>query len=532
MVRIASSKVCQQIDQTAQAEFDIPGLILMENAGIRAADTIIEHYQAFRNKRFLVVTGKGNNGGDGFVVARHLANRNLSVSIVSTVEINQLKGNAQINANIAARIGIPIAEITQFSHLDTLDDLISRVDCVIDAVFGIGLNQAIIGFLAEIIHRINSAPVDRVAIDIPSGLHADEIKLPTVCIKADLTVTFGCLKPSLILYPSAHCAGKVVTVDISLPTICLTSKTSLQTITPEHLEPILQPRSKDAHKGSFGHVLVIAGSIGKCGAGLLASYASLKAGAGLVTLATPSNCHSNLNSAFPEIMIEPVPSCDGNFFCRESLVVVRELLRTKTVIAIGPGIGTHDATRDFVLEIIRNVHPNQILILDADALNCLSQDLEPISNRAGTTIITPHPGEMARLISKSTSETIENQLSLIPSFSQQLNLTVVYKTARTLIAFPDGFSYINITGNPGMATAGSGDVLTGLIAGFSAQQFTLKTAVLSAVFLHGLAGDLAAIDIGESSLVASNILDYFHKSQIILKQSPGLFRGDSIPVEY
>ncbi len=529
MVRIGSVVECSLADRITQEEFGIPGGILMENAGIRTVDEILLRVDQPSSMRFLVVTGKGNNGGDGFVIARHLFNRNFAVSIIALCPLTQLKNDARNNAEIATKLGI---EVIECMHSEDLKRFLDQADCVIDAILGIGITEAVTGYYADVISEINMADVFRVAVDIPSGMFADRPDSLGICIHANLTVTYGLLKPALVLYPSADHAGEVVTVDISLPKKVTERISSIETIKPIHFEELFTPRKRDGHKGTYGHVLVVAGSTGKTGAAVLSSRAALRAGAGLVTLAIPTQCAAAAVPQTPEIMTLILPGPRGECLGLECLDQLRRFLPAVRTVLLGPGLGTDPETAEFIQTFVHLVSSDQILILDADALNCLSNDPSMIKNRRGPSILTPHPGEMARISGTTVKSVLSNPIASALSIAENLGVFVVLKTARTLVCCPDKRMFINVTGNPGMATAGSGDVLAGLITGLAAMSDNHVGAVLGGVCLHGIAGDLAFRAVGETSLIASDILDYFPKSQIIVRKHRDRFTGNRIPIDY
>ena len=529
MAWIGSVAECGLADRIAQEEFGIPACILMENAGIRSVDEILLRMDHPASKRFLVVTGKGNNGGDGFVIARHLFNRNLKVIVIALHPLAQLKNAARANAEIAVKLGMEVREGLPIKDLRTI---LEQSDCVIDAILGIGITEAVTGHYAEVINAINRADVFRIAIDVPSGMFADRPGSLDLCIHADLTITYGLLKPALVLYPSAAFAGEIAVVDISLPARVTRRVSSIETIAPSHFEELFAPRKRDGHKGTYGHVLVIAGSTGKTGAAVLSSRAALRAGAGLVTLALPSQCAAVTASQLLEIMSMPLPGPRGECLGLECLDPLRNILPAMRVILIGPGLGTDPNTIMFIHDFVDAVGDDQLLILDADALNCLATDPSVLRNRKGPSIITPHPGEMARLSHSATQTVLDNPIASATSVAEDLGVFVVLKTARTLICSPEKRMYINVTGNPGMATAGSGDVLAGLITGLAAMGEHPLEAILAGVCLHGIAGDLAVREVGETSLIASDILDYFPKSQIIVRKQRDRFTGNRIPIDY
>ncbi len=524
---IASSEQMRELDRTAIEEFVIPGIVLMENAGRGTVRCFLEAAEFSSENNILIVCGKGNNGGDGFVVARHLWNAGFTVSVLLLSRLDQLRGDAQINAEIAARLSIPIHEFSKDSDFSSLDVFFSRADVIFDAIFGTGLSKPAGGMYAEIIRNINSSGAYVVSIDIPSGLFADSPTIPGPAVQADMTVTFGLPKLSLLAYPSARLAGQVITADISIPWEAI-DRADLpgSLVSPSDFSACLEKLPREAHKGTSGHLLVIAGAPGKTGAAALAGNAALRSGTGLVTIAIPEKLNSILEIKLTEVMTAPVKAQSGQFFSMESLDEVIGLCEKKSAVLLGPGIGTSPETRAFVSAFLEQV--DLPIVIDADGLNCLSQIARPWKIKSKTVVLTPHPGEMARLMNQSVQSILADPLS-IRTVAAQHNAMIAFKTARTLIFFPDGRWLLNFTGNPGLASGGTGDVLSGIIAGFLARSIPVVDSVSGGVFLHGLAGDITAAQIGEQEMIAGDIPERLGIARILAENRPDIFSGEHVP---
>jgi NAD(P)H-hydrate epimerase len=353
---------------------------------------------------------------------------------------------------------------------------------------------------------MNEAGRPVVALDLPSGLGSDDGILRGPCVRATLTVTFGLPKRSLLLYPAAAAAGEVVVADIGMPAPLLREPAiAVEVLEPADMAAALPPRDPDAHKGTYGHVLVVAGSAGKTGAAALCSLAALRVGAGLVTLALPESLHDAMAAKLTEVMTAPLPETDERTLSRAALERLLPLLEGKAVVALGPGLSTHPSTAALVWDLM--AASRVPLVVDADGINALGHRLEALGKITAPLVLTPHPGELSRLLTVATQEVQDQRIPIVQKVAQTYNLTLVLKGARTLIASAKGQVAINPTGNPGMATAGSGDVLTGVLAGLIAQGGDLDLKVRAGVYLHGLAGDLAADALTEEAMLAGDLLE-------------------------
>jgi len=496
-----STEQMQALEHSAEA-LGMPTSILMENAGRALADTALELAKA--HSFFFVVCGPGNNGGDGFVCARILANHGRKVFLTSSRPVLQLKGDALRNARLCE-----VCPEIVWTPFDSTQ--IRPQDVVVDAVFGTGLKQAPQGVEASLIEMISLSRqkgAQVLSADLPSGLQADHGRCAFAHVQADLSLALGAPKPCHFLYPAAADCGKIHTADIGIPRAAWEAiqKPGLFLLEEAALRPWFPKRLKDSHKGTFGHVLVVAGSPGKRGAASLCAKAALRAGAGLVTLASSEGVLSQALNNTPELMGEGLPG--ERALGAEHRELLLHLSQNKAAMAIGPGIETGPETAEVLFSLVAQVA--MPVVLDADALNALPHSqLQKLQKARCPPVLTPHPGEMARLMSMSTAEVQARRTEVAVELARRTLALVVLKGADTLIATPEGRLAVNTSGTPGMATAGSGDVLTGLLVGFLAQGMSTLEACQAAVFLHGRAGEWAAKQNGERGMLASDILEGF-----------------------
>ncbi|MDH7499100.1 MAG: NAD(P)H-hydrate dehydratase [candidate division NC10 bacterium] len=504
-MKVVTAAEMQEMDRKATSEFGIPSLLLMENAGLQVALEIERSFPQCLHRPVVLFCGKGNNGGDGFVIARHLLNWGRSVHVLLWGRKQEVKGDALINLQILEKMGASLREVQKISDLEADLSLIERSGLLVDALLGTGAMPPAKGLLGEAISFLNGSGKPIVAVDLPSGLGADESHPAGPCVQATLTVTLGLPKRSLILYPAAGFAGKLKVADIGMPRALLENpEIKLSLIEAKEVGAAFPPRKPDAHKGNFGHVLVIAGSPGKTGAGAMASKAALRIGAGLVTFALPGSLNDAMEAKLDEVMTEPLPETEERTLSCSALEKILQLLEGKDCLALGPGLSSHPETGELVRKLIPQVKIP--MVVDADGINALSLHLQVLGEVRGPLILTPHPGELSRLLSVSVEEVQRNRVAIAQKFSSGFRLFLVLKGKGTLISDPGGEVFINPSGGPGMATAGSGDVLTGLLAGLIASGTNLPLSLKAGVFLHGLAGDLAAEEWGEEAMVAGDIL--------------------------
>ncbi len=511
-MKAVTAEVMQQLDRRTIEEFGIPGLELMERAGANAAAIIGERFGCVSDPAALILAGKGNNGGDGLVIARILAAQGWRVEVILFADAAALAGDAKANYDRLPD-AVAVSSIDRFL-LDKLTDYCSGFTLLVDALFGTGLNSGLSGLVAAAAAIANSSGKPVVAVDIPSGVDASTGRVPGVAIKAALTITFAAAKLGHLLYPGAAYAGELVVTDIGIPATLLAEAPGVTYLDESYAATLLQPRSRTAHKGSNGHALIVAGSTGKSGAAAMAANSAMRSGAGLVTLAAPEIVHSVLELKTTEAMTVPLAGCLAGSIGYDAIEEILALAVGKSVIAVGPGVGSANETAAVVRSIITSAAIP--LIIDADALNAVAADLAVIGgSHAPFIIMTPHPGEMARLAGVTTAEIEAERLETARKFAAAHNIYLVLKGARTVIAAPDGRLAINGSGNPGMASGGTGDVLTGVVTALVAQGYEPFAACCLGVFIHGHAADMVAAEKGEVGLIATDIqemLPYaFHK---------------------
>jgi NAD(P)H-hydrate epimerase len=504
-MRILNAAQMREADRATIEDIGIPSLVLMENAGRQVVSAIETAYESQLEGRVGVLCGRGNNGGDGFVVARTLMQRGVDVAVFVIGSVGDVRGDARLNLDILGRLGVTVVEIGDEQTWELHFSEISHCSLIVDAMFGTGLKAALSGMLETVVADVNASGIPIVSIDLPSGLSADTPQLIGDCIDASMTVTLAAPKLPLVLPPGETRAGDVVIADIGIPPEVVDGLEGphIELLTPEQMRPLVEPRAADSHKGDFGRVTIVAGSRGKTGAAHLAAMGALKSGAGLVTVASPGSCVPIVAAMAPEYMTEPLTETQQGGVAASAVDAVLELRHD--VIACGPGLGRDPAVAAFVRTLIeRSTAP---LVLDADALTVLADEPAAlVGTEERDIIITPHPGEMARLIGSTVEEVQANRIEVASNFAATRRLYVVLKGHRTILATPEGHVYINPTGNPGMATGGTGDLLTGMIAAWLAQLLDAEAACRLAVFLHGAAGDLAERSIGQVAMRATDLI--------------------------
>ena len=489
------------IDRWAIDEMGIPGIVLMENAGTTIVRRLAEIIPGLSSKKIIIFCGKGNNGGDGFVMARHLAELGANVTVLLAGLITELKGDAKTNALSAKNLGIPIQELNT-KNINKFDRKLSHSDIIVDALFGTGLSKPAACFMETVINKINQHEKFTVSIDINSGIDADSGMLIGPHVFSDLTFALASMKKSHLLHPAASAMKKVELLDIGIPNY-IEQDIQVHLLEEKDIKSIFQSRRKDTHKGNFGHVLVLAGSTGKAGAAGLTALAALRAGCGLCTLALPETCQKAFELHPMEVMTVPLPETQSGTLSIKAKEPILRLLEGKSVVAMGPGLTTEPETVKLIGEILPFIKCP--LILDADAINALEKHVDWLDDLKSV-VLTPHPKEMSRLTGLSTQEIQKNRISAATEFAQKKSLILLLKGAPSLIATPDGNVYINPTGNPGMATGGSGDVLTGIIAGLAAQNISPKNASIAGAYIHGYSGDIFSENETQTSLIAGDLL--------------------------
>jgi ADP-dependent NAD(P)H-hydrate dehydratase / NAD(P)H-hydrate epimerase len=504
-MRVLNSQQMREADRRTIEEIGIPSIVLMENAGRQVVAAMESAFDPLTSMHVAVLAGRGNNGGDGFVVARTLLARGVDVGVYLVGQAGDVRGDARTSLDILRNLGVDVVEIADAAAWELHGTDVLGSDVIVDALFGTGLNAPLSGLAETIAADVNASTRPVVAIDVPSGLSADRPEVPGPAIHASMTVTLGAPKWPLVMPPAEALAGKLVIADIGIPesVIAAVEGPWVELLTRENVRDSVEPRSPESHKGDFGRILVVSGSRGKTGAAHLCATAALRSGAGLVTVATPASCLPIVAALGAEYMTEPLEETPEGTVAWEALDRVLEL--GADVIAVGPGLGRSPSTTAFVHGLVERA--GVPLVIDADGLNAFAGDADRLVGRDGLDIIiTPHPGEMARLAGLSIEDVQANRVDVARDFATTHRLYVVLKGNRTVVATPDGKTFLNLTGNPGMATAGTGDVLTGMVAAWSAQLLDAEAAATLAVYLHGLAGDLAEADEGEVAMVAGDVI--------------------------
>jgi NAD(P)H-hydrate epimerase len=508
-MKLVSADTMRALDRRAVRDYGIKGLVLMENAGRGVADIVQKECAHKKGKRVTIVVGKGNNGGDGFVCARHLKNSGFNVSLLSLAGTKEIKGDAGVNARIWEMIG-SIKTIRTAGDIKKHSSALIHSTVIVDGLLGTGLASPVRGLYAKVIDFINDIGRPVISIDIPSGLDATKGRVLGTCIKAAVTATMALPKIGLFLYPGRELAGRVEVVDIGMPQKLIEEADLRWNLIDDcEVTERLGPRGKDTHKGTYGHVLVIAGSTGKTGAAYMTAMGAMRAGAGLVTLGVPESVHQALEEKTAEVMTYPLPETAGKTLGEGSYKQTKRLMEGKAAVVIGPGLGTPNAEiaagmAGFIEKVVRGCKVP--IVIDADGLNALEGRISVLKKAGRKCILTPHPGEMSRLLGINSKQVQADRVGSAERLSKKTGCTVILKGAATVIAtHQEGF--INPTGNPGMATAGTGDVLTGMIGGLLAQGLSPVDASVAGVYIHGLAGDEVAKQRGEIGMVATDLLE-------------------------
>ena len=510
-------KVCRvdemrRLDKKASEVFGIKEELLMENAGEASYFVILKELKDIK-KRFVVCCGIGNNGGDGFVVARKLYSNGSDVRILILGDPEKYRGSAKMNLDIVKRISIPIKRVE--SAEDIRNDLF-HADAVVDAIFGTGLSREVGGTYRDVIGLINEAKEKGkkvISLDIPSGISGDTAQVMGISVKADVTITFGLPKLGNILYPGYENCGKLYITHISFPPKLYNDKDILCEIN----EPLDIPeRKKTGHKGTFGDVLFIAGAGGYFGAPFLSAHSFLKAGGGYSRLAAPASIIPFIATLGPEIVFLPQEETEERTISLRNKERLLQMSEKVDMVVIGPGLSLNEETQRLVLELVDKIE--KPVLIDGDGITAISKDLDIIKRRKADTILTPHLGEMQRITGISIPEIDKNKVDILQETCSKLGAIIVLKGAHSLIGLPDRRVYINMTGNPGMATAGSGDVLTGSIAAMFGLGFPIPDAVRMGVLLHGLSGDVASKEKGEDGITAKDISEYLPYTMKLLRE--------------
>lgn len=502
-MKLLTAEQMRELDRRTIEKVGIPGIVLMENASRGVFEVIASVVDDLRGKRALIVCGRGNNGGDGFAVARHLLNAGAEPEIALAASKKDVRGDAKTNLDACVKLKIPITGIRRESDVKKLSAGIRRADFIVDALLGTGVRGPVRPPFETIIKRINKFRGEIFAVDAPSGLSVDDGRVHNIAVKATRTATFGMAKIGLFVYPGAAHAGQVYIVDIGIPVELLRKVKSKIELTPPSLaRECLKGRKADAHKGDCGKVLVVGGSRGMSGAPCMAGLSALRTGAGLVYLAVPKGLHNVVEKKFTEGVTLPMPE-SGGALAEDALPAALKQAGRVDAAILGPGIGVTGGTAKVAAGLLKSVKVP--MVIDADALNVLAKQPGALRSAAGPVIITPHSGEMARLCGAGAKEVEAARLETATAFAKKHRVITLLKGAHSITASPDGGVYVNPTGNPGMATAGSGDVLSGIIGALAAGGAPPLKAAAAGAYLHGLAGDIAARTVGERSLTATDI---------------------------
>lgn len=505
-MKIVTAAQMQALDRRAITEAHIPSLTLMENAGTSVVAAMEDIFGSLAGKTVAVVCGKGHNGGDGFVVARLLKRKRAKVQVLLMARVEDLAGDTKTMYRRFVRAN-GASSVLACPSSAKLETLLKNSDLIVDALLGTGLSAPITGPYRTAIECINDADRPVIAVDLPSGIHADTGAVLGVAVRATLTVTFALPKLGLYVGPGIDHAGIIRIADIGIPSSyadAVDSRISL--ITRDETRRLLPARLPSGHKGTYGHVGVIAGSVGKTGAAALAARAALRVGAGLVTVATPASVNDTLETKLLEVMTVPMPETKARTLAPSGLDHLVAFANARSAVAIGPGLTTHPETVELIYALIPRLEKPSVL--DADALNALAGRPALLAECKVPLILTPHPGEMARLEGQVTPQSVNaDRIGIASRFAEQRGVILILKGARTVVAHPNGQVAICPTGNPGMATAGTGDALTGIIVGLLAQGLNVWDAARAGTYLHGLAGDLAAASLGAAGMTAGDLIE-------------------------
>lgn len=491
-MEVLDAEQMRRADAAAIEGMGIPGLVLMENAGRLVAEVLVDELDPVDGERVVVLAGSGNNGGDGFVAARHLVRLGVDATVYLIGKTrDQLKGDARAMADAWAGMGGAMAEITDAAAWSERGPDLDEGTIIIDALFGTGLTRPVKGLPAKAVEAVNASPSPVVAVDIPSGLFASSPKIPGPVMEASVTVTFGRPKPAQLLPPAEDVCGELFVADIGIPARAVAqAEPDLHWVTEEDAARLLPERSPEDHKGRFGHVLTVAGSVGKAGAAALTGWGALRGGAGLSTIAAPAPARAEAAGFAAELMTVPLPASRDGQLGQDAHKALLELEGTFNVLAVGPGLGQASATQT---EIRRLVQRSKLpVVLDADGLNAFhGRYRTALAKHAAPLVVTPHPGEAARISGIDTGAIQADRLEAARAIAREADAVCVLKGYRTITADPTGRAFINPTGNAGMASGGMGDLLTGLIAAFVAQGLEPLESAILGTYLHGLAADIA-----------------------------------------
>lgn len=502
---VVTAAQMREMDRLTIEAYGTPSLTLMERAGEAVARAILARFARSAKKGVLIVAGKGNNGGDGFVVARLLKKKRIPCEVALLARGNEISADAAHNLRAFLKLKGKVAEVGP-GGLGLLSERVEKNALIVDAVLGTGIKNDVRGFLADAITLLNASGLPIVAVDIPSGLDTDRGVPLGAAIQAEMTVALAFPKLGEVIYPGITHAGDLVVADIGIdPRAVAAAAPQIELLEKESVAWLVRRREPDTHKGTYGHLLVLAGSRGKTGAAILACRAAMRSGAGLVTLAGPRSLNAIFASSLVEVMTEPLVNNEAEQIDPLSDEDWRRILERKNAVLFGPGVGVSASTQTILRWLLRNLELPWVI--DADGLTTLALEMDRLRRAKVPPVLTPHPGEMARLVGKSTAAVNADRVATARSFAAEHRCHVVLKGARTVIATADGKVAINSTGNPGMASAGMGDVLAGILSSLLGQGLVPEDAMKLGVFLHGFVGDRVAEARGEAGMLASDIID-------------------------
>ncbi len=500
---ILNKEQMQEADRITIEEYGIPSIVLMENAALAVVNVIEDLYKDVLD--VAILCGKGNNGGDGLAIARHLFNRGYNTKIFLFSKPKELKGDPKTNFSICQKMGIPIKIIvTEKDFLEAFPEIFDY-PLILDALFGTGLEKPLEGFWANVVEAINSSSGIILSIDIPSGLNSSKGDIVGPAIKANSTVTFGAYKIAHIFPPASQYCGKVFLAEIGIPHELLKNISKMALTDKNFIANLLPSRKLDSHKGNFGHLVIVSGSKEKPGALSMASLGALRTGVGLVTGASVEDALKVLHNHTYEAMGFILDKTPSGTIALSSLPSLLKFLEDKDAFVLGPGLSQEEETQEFIRRLVINT--TIPLVLDADGINAFKNNLEFLKGRQGPTILTPHPGELSRLLNLPIEEIKRDRVGFSIKASKETNSLMVLKGYMSLISYKDEVTFVNTTGNPGMATGGMGDVLSGMIGSFLAQKVQPLYSAVLGVYLHGLAGDLAKVKKGEESLIPKDLIE-------------------------
>jgi len=524
---LVTAQQMQTCDRLTIEQIGLPGVVLMENAAQGAVQVLTGAVGPVEGLSVAVLCGRGNNGGDGLAMARILANQGAQATAYLMARKDQLKGDAALNLKVAEACGVEVKEAADEKAFAGLAGEIAAHELFIDALLGTGLSKEVAGRYRQAIELLNSLEAPVMAVDIPSGLSADTGAVLGAAVTADLTATFGLVKQGLVLDGQEHC-GELFLIDISIPPpVEAQVEPSCFLLEDELAAAILNPRPAGAHKGSFGHLLVLGGSPGKSGAPCLAAMGGLRAGAGLVTVGLPASLNPVAEAKLTAAMSQPLAETAQGGLALEALATILEMSAGRSALVLGPGLGREEASLELARRIwAQNETP---LVVDADGLFALAPGWGSVGPGAAGPVITPHPGEAARLLGLTSAEVQADRLAAARRLAAEGGCVAVLKGARTIIAEPGGRAWVNPTGNPLLASGGSGDVLAGVIGGLMAQGLEALGAALAGVYVHGLAADLAAADYGLRGLAAEELADWLPEAFAALEDPAGEEEGGQTP---